>query len=129
MPFLRAMVKGMEEKDFRYLIAGYILVFGVLPCLEFCLWKDSVIIHESFNPVLFMTPNVFYALAGYYLEHVTDHQKNRRRRIGRGIGLTAVALATTIVISIFTLRTARSGRVHTTTVCARWWSVTRITLR
>ena len=95
MPFLRAMVKGMEEKDFRYLIAGYILVFGVLPCLEFCLWKDSVIIHESFNPVLFMTPNVFYALAGYYLEHVTDHQKNRRRRIGRGIGLTAVALAVT----------------------------------
>lgn len=95
MPFLRAMVKGMEEKDFRYLVAGYILVFGVLPCLEFCLWKDSVIIHESFNPVLFMTPNVFYALAGYYLEHVMDHRKNRKRKIVMGVALSAAALAVT----------------------------------
>lgn len=92
MPFLRAMVKGMEEKDFRYLIAGYILVFGVLPCLEFCLWKDSVIIHESFNPVLFMTPNIFYALVGYYLEH---HRQTGERRIGLGIVLSVAALAVT----------------------------------
>ena len=95
MPFLRSMVKGMQEKDFRYLFAGYILVFGVMPCLEFCLLRGNVTFHESFNPVLFLTPNIFYALAGYYLEHVMDHQKNRKRKIVMGIALSVAALAIT----------------------------------
>lgn len=95
MPFLRSMVRGMVETDFLYLTVGYILVFGVMPCLEFCLWKGSVTIHESFNPALFMTPNIFYALVGYYLEYVMDHQKNRKRTISLGIALSVIALALT----------------------------------
>lgn len=91
MPFLRSMVKAMQEKDFLYLIAGYVLVFGVVPCLEFILWKGSVTIHESYNPVLFMTPNIFYALVGYYLEHVADYGKRKKRTMVLGALLSVLA--------------------------------------
>lgn len=99
MPFLRSMVRAMQEKDFLYLIAGYIILFGALPCLEFCLWKGDVTTHESFNPILFLTPNVFYALMGYYLEHIIGHGGNRKRRIVMGVLLSVVALAITGVMT------------------------------
>jgi surface polysaccharide O-acyltransferase-like enzyme len=95
MPFLRNMVKGLKEKDFLYLIAGYILVSGVIPCLESCLWWADVTIHKSFNPILFMMPNVFYAIIGYYLEYVMDNHKNKKRRTILGIVFSIIALAIT----------------------------------
>lgn len=99
MPFLRSMVKAMAEKDFLYLIAGYLVVFGVIPCLELCLWKGNVSIHQSFTPVLFLTPNVFYALVGYYLEHIMDYQKNRKRILGIGVCFSVIALLVTCMVT------------------------------
>lgn len=95
MPFLRSMVKGMKEKDFLYLIVGYVLVSGVIPCLEFCLWKTDMPLHKSFDPVLFMTPNIFYALVGYYLEHVLDLGKISRKCLLLGAVLCVVTLGIT----------------------------------
>jgi peptidoglycan/LPS O-acetylase OafA/YrhL len=99
------MIRGMKEKDFLYLIAGYILVMGVVPCLEFCLWQGHVTIHESFSPILFMVPNIFFALIGYYLEHVLDFRKNRTRRILIGITFSVVAVALTCVMTDYWMRT------------------------
>ena len=111
LPFLRSMVKAMEEKDFLYLMAGYILLFGLLPCLEYCLWKGNVTSHESFTPVLFLTPNVFYALAGYYLEHIIDYGKDRKRRIALGISFSVIALAVTCFMTHY--QTVVSGECST----------------
>jgi surface polysaccharide O-acyltransferase-like enzyme len=95
MPFLRNMVKGMKEKDFLYLIIGYALVSGVIPCLEFCLWKTDMPLHKSFDPVLFMAPSIFYALVGYYLEHVLDLGKISRKCLLLGAVLCFVTLGIT----------------------------------
>lgn len=79
LPFLRRMVKVMEKKDFLYLFSGYIVLTGVVPCLEYLLWKGQVNFHESFSPVLFSSQNIFYALMGYYLEHIADDKKLDKR--------------------------------------------------
>lgn len=104
MPFLRCMVKTMRKNDFQYLIFGYILILGVLPCFEFLTWKGAVSLHKSFKPALFMTPNIFYALAGYYLEHVVDSQKLQKRKIGPAILLNCVVLSVTCFMTAYQSR-------------------------
>lgn len=79
MPFLRNMVKGMKREDFIYLLIGYLLMVGVRPCLEQCLWGEDKILHPSFEPVLFLSESVFFALAGYYTEHRFDMHKCSKR--------------------------------------------------
>ena len=106
MPFLRSMVRSMTKQEFWYLFAGYIVMFGMVPCMEFLLWQGNVTIHESFEPVLFLTPNVFYAIAGYYLEYVADYRKNRKRILLLGVGLSGVALAITCFMTHDQLATA-----------------------
>ena len=106
MPFLRSMVRNMKEKDFVYLIIGYIVMTGVLPCLEYLLWKGSVTIHESFSPVMFLTQNVFFALIGYYVEHVWDHEKHIKRNMIVGLVWSVLSIAITCLISY--------GQMHTT---------------
>jgi len=112
MPFLRCMVKSMQEQHFRYLIAGYILFFGLIPSLEYCLWKGNLTSHESFAPVLFQTPNIFYALTGYYLEHVAVCRRNRKNEIFQGIILSIVALTATCLLTHYQMVAAGHQDAH-----------------
>ena len=81
LPFLRKMVKNMNEKDFIYLFTGYLVFVGIIPCLEYYLWGGSVTLNQSFSAVLFTTQNVFYALMGYYLEHRLDHESLKTKYV------------------------------------------------
>ena len=99
LPFLRSMVKGMKQKDFIYLLIGYIVFVGVLPCLEYILWGGSVTLNESFSSVLFVTQNVFFALVGYYLEHVFEHKNNNKKIILLGIVLSIISIVVTCFIT------------------------------
>lgn len=98
MPFLRNMVKNMQERDFMYLLLGHIILVGVLPCLEFCLWEGNVTLRESFSAVLFTTQNVFYVLIGYYLERILDNKYYTARNVWLSILLSAVALIVTCLM-------------------------------
>lgn len=95
MPFLRSMVKTMSEKEFIYLIAGHIVLAGILPCLVHLLWEGKVSFHESFTPVIFVNQNIFYALIGYYFEHVADLQKWGKRVIIPVVLVNVAALGLT----------------------------------
>ena len=81
LPFLRSMVKNMTQKDFVYLFFGYTVFTGVLPCAEYLLFYKTDVIHESLSPVFFTAQNVFFALAGYYFEHVDDVSANRKKKL------------------------------------------------
>ena len=85
LPFLRSMVKNMQQRDFVYLMIGYIVFVGILPCAEYLLFHETGVLHESFSPVLFMTQNVFFALMGYYFEHIFDGTAHKNRNIVLGI--------------------------------------------
>jgi peptidoglycan/LPS O-acetylase OafA/YrhL len=78
LPFLRSMVKHMKHNDFIYLFVGYLIFTGLIPCLEYCLWKNTVTLNENFSVVFFVTQNVFFSLMGYYLEHVFDKKNNKK---------------------------------------------------
>jgi surface polysaccharide O-acyltransferase-like enzyme len=96
LPFLRSMVKGMRQKDFIYLLIGHIVLVGILPCLEYLIWGGSVTLNGSFSSVLFVTQNMFFALMGYYLEHVW---KENKRSVIVGIILSAVSIVATCLIT------------------------------
>lgn len=99
MPFLRCMVKSMKHGDFVYLVAGYLVMTGVVPGVEYCLWRGDITIHQSFAPVLFLTQNTFYALAGYYVEHIADVKKYGKRMIARIGLLNAIAFTVTALMT------------------------------
>jgi len=101
LPFLRSMVKNLQSKDYVYLILGHIALVGVLPCLEFCLWKGNVTIHTSFSATIFVTQNIFYAVVGYYLEHVFDETNYNRKTVLTGILLGIGAIIVTGLITYY----------------------------
>ena len=103
LPFLRSMIKGMKPKDFVYLLIGYIVFVGIIPCLEYLLWGGSVTINESFSSVLFVTQNVFFALMGYYLEHVFVYNNNNKIIILVGIVLGIISIIVTCLITNYQL--------------------------
>ena len=111
LPFLRSMVKHMKPSDFVYLIAGYIALTGVLPCLEYLVWHGEITMHDSFSPVLFVTQNVFFALVGYYVEHIWDYEKHFKRNITFGIVFGVCAIAVTCFMTCYKARLTPSSEL------------------
>jgi len=109
LPFLRSMVKNLKREDFLFLFVGHLVLTGVLPCMEFALWKGSVTIHESFAPVLLVTQNVFYALMGYFCEHVADIEKRNAKAMWLGIGASAAAIGLTCLMTNWKIMVIRGG--------------------
>ena len=99
MPFLRSMVRSMTQGDFLYLIAGYLVMVGVVPCAEYCLWGGYKTIHSSFQPVLFLTQNVFFALLGYYVEHRAGWSQSGKKLIVPGAALNVLCLGVTVLMT------------------------------
>jgi surface polysaccharide O-acyltransferase-like enzyme len=111
LPFLRSMVKGMKPRDYVYLFIGYIVFVGVLPCLEYCLWGDNVTLNPSFSATLFVTQNVFFALIGYYIEHVMDEKYYTGRT---ALLWVALSLAAVVVTCFMTYYQAQRTEILTT---------------
>lgn len=111
LPFLRNMVKQMKHNDFIYLFIGYFVFTGVLPCLEYCLWGGNVTLNEDFSSVLFVTQNVFFALMGYYLEHVIDIKKFDKKVVFISIVLSIISIIITCLITNY--RVSREGGCNT----------------
>ncbi len=105
MPFLRSMVKNMKQKDFVYLIIGYVVFVGVLPSLEYLLCSGGITLHEDLSPVFFISQNVFYALVGYYIEHILDKKNYNKKNVCLGIALSIIAIAITCFITYHQIKT------------------------
>ncbi len=101
LPFLRSMVKNMQEKDFIYLIIGHIVLVGVLPCLQYCLWGRSVTINPSFSSAVFVTQNIFFALVGYYLEHIFNKKDYTKKKALISVILSAFSIVVTCLITYY----------------------------
>lgn len=101
LPFLRSMVKGLKQRDYIYLIVGHIIFIGVIPCLEYCLWEGNVTLNESFSSVLFVSQNVFFALVGYYLEHVLDEKHYNRKTVIVSVVLSVASIMITCLMTYY----------------------------
>ncbi|MBQ2881076.1 MAG: acyltransferase [Clostridia bacterium] len=101
LPFLRSMVKNMKKGDFLYLICGYLVFVGIFPCVEYLVFQKIGVLHESLSPVLFMTQNVFYALMGYYFEHIFEEADHYKRNLVIGIVLSIISVLITCFITYY----------------------------
>ena len=114
LPFLRSMVKNMQQKDFLYMLVGYLIFVGVIPCMEYLVFHEIGILHESFSPVLFMTQNVFFALMGYYFEHVYNYSLRLRKDVAWGVICSCVAILGTCLITYYQARNDGIGNFNQT---------------
>ena len=101
MPFLRSMIKNMQKKDFIYLIIGHVVLVGILPCLEYCMWGRGETINAAFSAVLFISQNIFFSLIGYYVEHVIDKNDCNKKTIFVSVLLSIVSIAITCLITYY----------------------------
>jgi surface polysaccharide O-acyltransferase-like enzyme len=106
MPFLRRMVKNMQQMDFIYLIIVHVIFVGVLPCLEYFVWHGDITLHKSLSPIFFTSQNIFFALLGYYLEHVFDINKCNIKKLTIGAILSVVAISVTCIITYYGMTVA-----------------------
>lgn len=112
LPFLRKMVKSMQNKDFIYLFVGYIIMVGILPTLEYCFFDGNIRVHEQFQPVLFMSQSVFFGLMGYYFEYVFE-PKTSKVKIGIiGVCASLTVILVTCIITHFKLIVNCAGTVE-----------------
>lgn len=79
LPILRKMVRLMETRDYLYLAAGYVCMVGILPISQYYLSKGTVSLNGSFSAVLFTTPNIFFAIMGYFLEKILKNKYFNRK--------------------------------------------------
>lgn len=109
LPFLRCMVKSMQQKDFIYLIIGYIVFVGCMPCMEYLIFNETNMLHESFYPVFFMTQNIFFALLGYFVEHFCDTSLYKTKTIIWCSVWSIIAILVTCLITFYQGRTGSTS--------------------
>ena len=90
LPFIRKLAKGMEEKDFIWLLILFTLS-TLLHILDYTVFKGKYLHNDHFD--LFIGINyVFYPLLGYYLEYKIPTERYNKK--------TLIILAVSSVIAL-----------------------------
>lgn len=86
LPFLRRLIRGLSETEFRYLFGLYIIINGIIPMAQYRLSGGQWYLNSSLNLTVATGNLVIFPAAGFYLE--------KKELTWRQIGLLwAVALA------------------------------------
>lgn len=99
LPFLRAMVKTLEDRYFYYIFGSALVMNGIIPVIEYCLFKGDISLNSYKSSLWFVTGVVLYPCMGYFIHN----------RIGRGgvkkrviIGLWITNLAGIVISCLMT---------------------------
>lgn len=69
LPFFRRVVRGMTDREFRYLMLVHLLFAGVLPMVQYRLSGGSLWLNSSLNVALITDTIFIYPAMGYYFEN------------------------------------------------------------
>lgn len=75
LPFLRKMVKGLDEKSALYMLVVAAVLMGIVPIMEY--YNGGV--HDELMPSWIIRNIFIYPVAGYALDLVFDPDKVRRK--------------------------------------------------
>lgn len=78
LPFLRAMVRGLENKYFLYMAICILFFSAIVPLVEFFLWKGGLSLNSHFRINWLAQQAVLYPCIGYYLENRMDASKAKK---------------------------------------------------
>ena len=67
LPFLRKTAQNMKSHEFNYLVVLQLVFGGLIPIVEYMLFKGTVTLNALAVPTLTLGAAVFYPLIGYYL--------------------------------------------------------------
>lgn len=100
-PFLRAMVKGLSEHQYWYMMFIAIIVVGIVPSLEYLLFHGTWTIYGLIKPSWILTNIVFWPLVGFYIENVYDIQKCSGKKIGIGIFVSIIGIGISCYLTYY----------------------------
>lgn len=69
LPFLRSLVKNLENKYFFYMVAIVLLYKGFLPCMEYFLWQGKTTLNSYFKITWLTDYAVLYPCLGFFMQH------------------------------------------------------------
>lgn len=104
LPFLRAMVKNLKEKDYIYLLFMYFVFCSFLPIMS--LYVDGFMISGYFSIPIITTNCIFYTLIGYWIENIFDINVLSRMKC---MAIILIATLCIYIESYLTLRWGNSG--------------------
>lgn len=68
LPFLRRLIRGLTDREWHYLLMLYVIFKGVVPILQYWLFRGSLTLNTSFNITMVTGDILIYPALGYYLE-------------------------------------------------------------
>jgi len=69
LPFLRSLVKNLDDRYFYYMITIALTVKGILPTAEYLLTERNMVLSGNAVPGWLLSDIVVYPCIGYFLEH------------------------------------------------------------
>ena len=101
VPFLRKMLKNMNQSDYKYFFLVYFIIAFILPFIE----KIFGITRNNDLNFILKTQYIFFPIAGYYLENIIS-EENIKKCIPYGIILSIISH---IIVIIFTVSEIKSS--------------------
>lgn len=99
LPLLQKLAKAMTNREFVYVIGGYIALTGVLPALELVVSLGTVDLNTSFSAALLTASNIVYVLTGYFLENRLKQESfSTKNMVALGVA-SVVCIALTCVLT------------------------------
>lgn len=95
LPFLRKMIRNMDDRELRYLLLLHLVFSGVIPMLQYRLSGGTLTLNPSLKVILVTSDIVVFPAAGWYFEH----RDLSRKQIAALWGLTVLVLALTMYMT------------------------------
>lgn len=96
LPFLRKLAKNLSKKEFEYLIALHLIVFGVLQVMEFFVGLERINLDIPFA----CNTAIFYFLLGYYVDNFVSIQNKNLIILGVSSFVSIVVLTAMVYLQI-----------------------------
>ena len=100
-PFLRAMVKSLPDKAYRYLIYLATIFMGLIPCIEYRLFSGDATLNQYGKIGWLCSSIVLYPLVGYYLENKVDISKISKKNLLLLCGASAFGVAVSCYMTYY----------------------------
>lgn len=98
LPFLQTLCQHLETKYFYYMFAVCCILDGIVPMMQYLIWRDGIFMNPEFQPIFTMDFVLVYPCLGYFLEHRISPEQMKKALIPMWVlnlvGFAAIMLMT-----------------------------------
>lgn len=100
LPLLRALVRGMQKKDYFYWAAAFLVLTGIIPIVQYRISGGQLSLNGSFSVPLIVSSNIFFFVMGHFFENVLDKNdlKWKYILIGAVISLISIGICSYMTV-------------------------------